>query len=170
MKTLKNAGIIFLIVFCFVACNRPTNSLQILIQNQTEDTIHVRVFPTGGFWGSYPMCFGCDRRLSTTFDLCPNTFGQFGLGSRILFQSDDLRIKPYVLATQAFDSIHVHLAGRILRFTHETVTGYSENLFSENSTWEFKIEEQVYHFQLSSETHRFHTHTFIISDDKIIRD
>jgi len=86
-----------------------------------------------------------------------------------LYTTDDLDIKPYVLASLVFDSIHIaltDLSNPEVKFSADKVIGYSENLYSENSSW-------IYEKQNYDEPDMFHRTTvhssnyaFIISPGK----
>ena len=63
-----------------------------------------------------------------------------------------------------FDSIHISTKNKdnVIRFTHETVTGYPENLFTENSTWDYKIIEWDAQTQFKRNPQKDHCYTFFI--------
>jgi len=159
------AGISFLIACCCISCKETVyESLEIFIQNKTDSIVHVRLYPTGKpFLTLYPMCEECGGKKETEFSLSPNN-------ERFLFSSSDLYVGPYTLASKAFDSIHISLANKdlIIKFTHENVTGYSENIFIENSTWDFRIEEGDKEMVSTNEIRKFHRYRFWILKDKII--
>ena len=159
-------GILFLIALCCISCDckeTVNESLEIFIKNRTDSLIHVRLYPKGKpTLTFYPMCEGCGGHLTTGFDLRQNN-------ERVLFKSGDLNIEPYALAAKSFDSIHIVLKNNvILKFTIETVTGYSENIFTENSTWDFRIEEGKRPTQLCGNPFRDYRYSFIISEDKVL--
>ncbi|MCL2290314.1 MAG: hypothetical protein FWC34_06385 [Bacteroidetes bacterium] len=54
----------------------------------------------------------------------------------------------------------------IIKFTHNSVVGYFENIFSENSIWDYKVEEWSKHTMRNSQV-RDYRYTFIISEEKI---
>jgi len=101
------------------------------------------------------------------FVLHPNN-NEYNDWNEVIFSSCDLKIDPYILASKAFDSIHISTANAILKFTHEKVTGYSENIFSENSTWDFDIREGYEETWFSSNPYRNYIYKFLISKDKVI--
>ena len=79
------------------------------------------------------------------------------------------KIIQNTLAAKVFDSIHICLADtdRLIKFTHENVIGYSKNIFSENSTWDYKIVK----YDISDFRARFvnaHLYRFLILEDKVI--
>ena len=170
MKTSKYIIFISMFFLCISCKETVTESLLISIQNKTEDTIHIRLFPKGDIGGLYPICFGCSGHKQTEFTSRPlrNTYYNW---ADVIFTTDDLRIKPYILASRAFDSIRISLKDTvILKFTHDGVTGYSENIFSENSTWYFEIVEDERPTFLYRNPVRYYSYTFVILEDKVIID
>ena len=161
-----NAVIFFLIVCCCFSCKKHgQDDLRILIQNLTEDSIHVRLFPKEVIDGSYSVCEGCGSWRNTRFSLAPNHVKSHW--RREIFLTTDLNIKPYELALKAFDSIYIRTAYNLIIFTHESVTGYTENIFSEDSTWDFEIYED----DLLKSSYKYYIenrYTFRILKDKII--
>ena len=144
MKAVKSVSIFFLITCCCISCTTIVHeTLQIAIQNRTDDNLHITLYPKGDIGGLYPECEGCGGHRDTQFVLPPNNDGRNDLND-VIFYTVDLEIAPGTLASQAFDSIYIRTANEdsvIIKFTHEKVTGYSENLFSDNSTWDFEVVE-----------------------------
>ena len=170
MKTVKYSGIVFLIACCCISCKETIyEKQQIVIQNRTDSLIHITLFPKGTIIGmTYLPCEGknCGGK-SMEFVLHPNN-NEYNDWNEVIFSSCDLKIDPYILASKAFDSIHISTANAILKFTHEKVTGYSENIFSENSTWDFDIREGYEETWFSSNPYRNYIYKFLISKDKVI--
>jgi len=166
---LEYTGIFFLTVFCCISCKQTVREeLHILIQNRTNDTVHVTLFPKEDIGGLYPVCFGCGGHKLTKFDIYPITFYDY---DNVIFTTHDLDINPYILASKAFDSIHISFANKedvIIKFAHESVTGYSENIFTENSTWYFEIVEGEEPTQFRKNPCIYHWYVFEILEDKII--
>ena len=167
MKTSKYIIFIGIFLLC-ISCKKnvsDSEDLEISIQNRTADIIGVTLFPKeeytrGGF---YRMSDFGGGYLLPEFNLSPNNDAWYNW-DEVIFVTRDLSIKPYMLASKIFDSIHISLKDNVtLKFTHENVTGYSENIFSENSTWDFRIERRY-----SKNPVNIHRYTFAISEDKII--
>lgn len=138
-------------------------TLQILIQNKTDGPIFITLYPKGDIGGLYPICEGCGGYIETKFDLSP-------LNDRLLFYTYDFNTEPYTLAAKAFDSIYISTVSTdkiIIKFTHEVVTGYSENIFTENATWNFKIEEDELPDMGGRHPQKCHSYSFSILEDKI---
>ncbi|MCL2417135.1 MAG: hypothetical protein FWD02_04285 [Bacteroidales bacterium] len=159
----------------FVSCVRETEQLDILIQNRTENPIHVIVFPKEELLRAdlYTKCFGCGGANYTNFRLYPYNSHLSSTWDETIFFTPDLSIKPHTLALQAFDSIHIELttidsADIVLKFTPESVVGYSKNIFSENSAWDFRIWRSDMQMQMSRTEIKHHQHIFVISNDKIV--
>ena len=167
---IRIVGIFFFITGCCFSCETPVHEeLQILIQNRTDSPIDITLYPKGDVGGLYPVCEGCGGHGLTEFSLSPNN-GMYEWKEAI-FITGDVNMKPYTLASNAFDSIHIRLANKnniTIKFTHETVTGYSENIFSEDSTWEYKIVE-LDRSDFRARLVNAHCYTFLILEDKIIK-
>ena len=174
MKAVKYLSIFFLIAYCCISCKEDVHeTLQIAIQNRTDYNLYLTLYPKVLIdSGTYPICKGCDGGgyQRTEFVLRPNNDGIYSWNEVILVTMEDFKIEPYALASQAFDSIYIHSANEdhvIIKLTHEEVTGYSENIFSENSTWEFEVREWLAEMFISQQT-REYIYTFLILKDKVI--
>jgi hypothetical protein len=163
---MKKILIPFVLMFFCISCKEKVQeNLLLKIKNRTDSPIHIKLFPkktteSGGF---YPMSdFGGMHGL-TESDLSLHT-------EKVLYRSKDLTIKPYVLASNIFDSIYVYKKDSILiiKFIHNTVEGYSENLFTENSVWDYRIEEWVKKTNMKSSPQKDHCFTFSIFEEKIL--
>lgn len=168
---------ILLILLMFLACcisckEKGEGTLQILIQNRTENTIHITLFPKKTAPGTnmlYPTCEGCGGYWKTKFNLLPNNDDTYKW-DEVLFYTTDLDTQPYTLAAKAFDSIYISSANKdniIIKFAHETVSGYSENIFAQNSTWDYKTIKLDMSTSIKK-TGTAHCYRFLILKDKII--
>ena len=167
MKAVKYLGIFFLTVCCCTSCKETNESLEIIIQNETDSIIHVKLYPI--ITEAVTLYPGSDIGggfMTTEFNL-PAPNDPLYANNRNLFSTGNLKIKPYTLALQVFDSIYISTANAIIKFTHEKVTGYSENIFSENSTWEFEVKEWTAEMFISKQ-HRDYRYIFLILKDKVI--
>jgi len=165
-------GIFFLVACCTSCGETEREELQILIQNRTDSPIHISLYPNDKYLtpldGFVATDVGGGGR-DTEFSLSPNEGNRYVWGE-VVFTSSDLSIKPYILASKVFDSIHISTENidKVIKFTHETVTGYSENIFSENSTWDFKIIERNEQTQFRKNPVKSYCYKFLILKDKII--
>ena len=161
------------LVFVCVSCGETVQeTVQILIQNRTESSILITLYPKAEY-----LSDGCDLYRNSggggyvpaKFYLSPNHEGYYEWGE-VLFVSSDLEVKPYTLAAKVFDSIHISTANKdkLIKFTHENVTGYLENIFSESSTWDFRIEEDYLPTQFRSNPQKYYSYYFLILEDKLI--
>jgi len=176
MKTIKYSGIFFLIASCCIACTEKIliETIEIFIQNETDSIIHVKLYPIRTAKNvanlqiiDYPSSDLNNLYLSSAeFDLFPPN--DLGYNNRGLFLTGDLNIKPYTLAEKVFDSIYISTATTIIKFTHENVTGYAENIFSENSIWDFEEKGWIYREFLTHTSRRNYIYKFFILKDKII--
>ena len=151
--------IIFTVFFFFSCKEKVGESVQILIQNRTEDIIHVSLFP------KYE-----NIRRDTEYTLNPNNDGKFKWEEIILYSSKDFNLEPHTIVSQVFDSILIcftNIDNIKIKFTHESVTGYLENIFSKDSTWDYReIEWDESDFKVRKAIR--HTYFFGIFDNKII--
>jgi len=164
-------GIFFFITCCCISCEHPVREeLQISIQNRTDSFISVRLYPKAEYLSgtSYRFSDIGGGYTNVQFSLPPNNDERMEW-SEIIFTTGDLNIKPYTLAAKVFDSIYISTENKdhTIKFTHENVTGYSENLFSENSTWDYKTGLQD-ESDFRVRRVKVHCYTFLILDDKMI--
>ena len=171
MKAVKYLGIFFLTVYCCTSCTEKivSETLQIFIQNETDSIIHVTLYPIitedVTRYPSSDMNRGYLRYTESDLS-APNDPRPFT--NQALFNTRDFNIKPYTLATKIFDSIYISTANTIIKFTHENVRGYSENIFSENSTWDFEIQEGTTTDLFREIAYRDYIYKFLILKDKVI--
>jgi len=140
--------------------------MQILIENKTDNTISVKLYPKEKYINPYvENSYRCTdfagRYGSIEFVLYPNE-------GRVLFSSYDVNIDPYILALRVFDSIHISSTNKdnvIIKFTHECVVGYLENIFTENSKWNFSIEDAE--GIVKGTIHTFNNYIFSILENKM---
>ncbi|MDR2911046.1 MAG: hypothetical protein LBV47_06750 [Bacteroidales bacterium] len=173
MNRIILTGIAVFAACCCISCKEKVHEiLQIVVFNRTDSLLYIKLYPqkttvSGGF---YPMSdIGGGHKL-TEFDLSPGGDAYYDYWDGVLFETKDLNIAPYTLAANIFDSIHVGFANNdsvIISFTHNRVTGYSENIFKENSTWDFKISEYTLGDMRSSNPQKAYLYFFQISEDKI---
>ena len=165
---MKYAVVILVVIVC-ISCKEATReTLQILIQNRTDSLVHITLYPKGlnedGFYIPYEGSRGFRK---PDYNLLPHNDNEYSWLSEMIFATPDLTIKPYTLALREFDSIYIRTALNLIIFTHKDVTGYSENIFSENSTWDFEVGEWDER-TIRKNPQRGYLHRFLILEDKII--
>lgn len=156
----------FLTVCCFTSCTEPVfETLHILIQNNTDNPVHITLYPRDesnvGSYSTSDVVVGS----RTEFDLSPDK-------DQLLCISTDLDIEPYELASMILDSIHISLPDKdnaAIKFTHERATGYLENIFTESSTWDFRINEWNLRKIFRKYPMKENCYGFAILEDKIIK-
>src|SRR5665647_2207743 len=106
---------LLLLICLFCSCKeKNSHQLQILLKNDVGSKITVTLYPKDEFMAGY------------YYDFCI---------------TDDLGIEPYALSGHVFDSIHIRFNNKFepgIKFSPLEVTGYPENLFSQNSNWTYK--------------------------------
>jgi len=160
------------LLLLFAACDKTNENLQILIQNRTDSIIHITLHPkaeylSGDFYRRSDD--GSSGSTETKFSLQPN-YGSNDW-NEVIFISRNLDAKPYALVSEVFDSIYITLPSKdnfIIKFTPENVIGYSENIFSENSTWDFEIKSIIRPTQFRTMRGAAHCYCFLILEDRII--
>jgi hypothetical protein len=158
----------------FTSCEKEKNEyLQIAIRNKTDSDIRITVFPKQ-VAPTAPNLYPIDGKEGgghkpTQFVLSPNDGSDEVAWDEVVRITDDLNITPFRLTLNTFDSIHITFLSEssvTIKFTHENVTGYSENIFSEESTWNSQVmEEDRYEGGGVAKSHRY---TFVISKDKLL--
>jgi hypothetical protein len=168
MKTKNILIILFFAGIVFTACVRTSELMTIHIQNDTDSPIHVRLFPKEKYL--YDSNRYNSREGSENI-FAENEFLLGFEGNRRLFLSFDLTVEPYTLVKNVFDSIYISTESKdhvIIKFTHDTAIGYSENIFTENSIWNLRIEEIDLGMNGSTKRNIYYHYTFLIEKDNLI--
>jgi hypothetical protein len=153
---MKMILILLALMLVSISCTKKSEELQLVIENKTDNIIDVNlgrgwVYPASDFGGVH---------LESEFNLSPNE-------PRTLYYSKDLKTKPHELAAKLFNVINIGTNNNItITFTHNTVTGYSENIFSENSTWNLRMEE--YSMCHPNRRVTVHCYYFVISEENFV--
>ncbi|HET6558671.1 MAG TPA: hypothetical protein VFG54_15230 [Prolixibacteraceae bacterium] len=159
---MKNLLIVMIALMLMASCKKDTTyQMQILIKNNTDNTLKVTLFPRtkymdGNLYDSSDIGGGYAQ---TTFDIESNS--QEGL-----YISGNLNQKPYNLAKEVFDSIRIisdQNETGMMRFSNDQAVGYPDNLFSDQSTWDFEKRNVNLHTQFSAHPVESHDYTFVIS-------
>jgi len=166
LKITALLAVVLMLAGGLVSCRETKEeTLQILIQNKTEYTIYVTLFPVGGGI-SYLQCVDCGEgggRRNAEFNLQPHN-------TEFFLMALDVNIRPYTLVSMAFDSIHMMLGNKdsvTIKFTPEEVVGFSENIFSENSIWYFEKVKGDPLPGLQRGSSWLHRYSFVISENRI---
>ncbi|MDR2915875.1 MAG: hypothetical protein LBV74_13770 [Tannerella sp.] len=172
MNKIILAGIVFTGIFFLTSCKEELyEELQILIQNKTDTHMEVTLFPVvESTPTAYPICKGCGANTESKFILLPYDDPRRDM-DRIVFSTTDLNTEPYTLALMAFDSIHICLPDKdsaVIKFTPEKATGYSENIFTENAAWDFRIINHKNRVMFGSNPVKYYCYGFAISEDKFV--
>ena len=155
MKIVKYLAVLLLIICCCNSCKERTEVLHILIQNRTDSIFHVTLYYKG-------RAHGLKKTLN------PNKSG-IHVSEETIFVTNDINIAPYDLAVKEFDSIYISTIDNdsiIINFTHENVKGYTENIFSENSSWDFVIVESQLDKPHRSKPMMYNQFRFLILEEK----
>lgn len=165
----KRYLIILVLMIIFVSCKEETNYLmQIKIKNESGNMQTVQLFPKSGY-----LIDNMDG-LYKYSDLGNGDYGDkyFDLDqdkSKSIFMTSDINQEPYNLALKIFDSIYIISSNEdktIIKFYPDTVIGYTENLFDNNSIWSYEkrnYDEPTNFKRNPSESYEY---TFVISNDK----
>src|SRR5574344_2117084 len=139
-------GVCLAVVLVIFSCTTITNKeTAIYIENATSDVISVMLYPNVEYqnyrdWYNASDYSGAFSPSNFQLTNSNEQVGDDQENEQELFRSKGLAIEPYVLAQEIFDSIYVTLAdGRVIKFRHDTVIGYSDNLFSKESAWKNSI-------------------------------
>ncbi len=176
MKTI-NVKIILVALFLagvsfLTSCShKERESVQIFIHNKTDSLVHIRLYPKAEYlsedlYRRSDGLSGYDGRCE--FTLSANS-GWDNIWWHSVFGSYDLSLMPYHVAAKAFDSIYITMGNTLLKFIHDTVIGYSENIFADSSTWDYRIIESHKQTGFMYKTFdKAHCYIFPILESKII--
>jgi hypothetical protein len=155
-------GIFPLIAYYCISCSPESEEIGILIQNRTDAEIHIKLYPNDKYFAS--MATNIVHGCRDTFSLHPYVDHK-SKSDELLFEVCTPNTEPNLLVTRAIDSICISTANNeIIKFMHDTVNGYSENIFSDNSTWDYATGT----FRQAGYKIIAHSYTFLILEDKII--
>lgn len=166
---MKVTLLCFVSLILCISCKEDVyESVQIVVQNRTEDSIHITLYPkseyvSGNLYRRSEKGGGYTR---TEYTLPPNNDGYYNW-SEVLFVSNDLDSKPYDVTRKVFDSIYIRLENTdyVIRFSQDTVIGYVENIFSEHATWHNIIIEDELPTNFKRNPQKYHCYRFLIVED-----
>jgi hypothetical protein len=151
-----------------ISCKEETSyRMEILLKNETDSKQIVQLFPKAAYLKAgrddlymYSELGNGDYK-SNYFDILPGE-------SNVICITEDLNQRPSALALKVFDSIYIIQADStaIARFYPDSVLGYSENLFYENSTWVYEVKNYKERTNFTQNPTEAHQYSFIISTDK----
>ncbi|MDR0436831.1 MAG: hypothetical protein LBH22_00865 [Bacteroidales bacterium] len=165
-------GILFLIaaICIYISCEKTKGgeSLRITIENKTDSIIHVKLEPKKleGYNLYAPIDWQGGPYYLTEFDLLPGS-------NQMLFRTSDINVEPYELASRAFYNISIYSVDRktlFIKFSQNNIAlGYSEDIFTNNSTWNYELEHSCPKPPRTCKNPgKIHSYTFSILEDKII--
>ncbi len=155
---MRKLLISLIVLILLGSCKKDTTyQMQILIKNNTVSKLKVTLFPKSEYMHGdlYDDCDFGGGYADTTLDI------DIGF-QKELYISGNLDQKPYDLSSRIFDSIYVKPYDKgtgIIKFLHDTVINYSDNLFRDNSIWIYKKDN----FSLKTDfsTHPIESHDYI---------
>ena len=128
---------LLLLICLFCSCKeKNSHQLQILLKNDVGSKITITLYPKDEFIAGYyyDFCSFSSGYKNNVFDIETGK-------EEILYITDNLGIEPYALSAHVFDSIHITFNNKFepgIKFSPLEVTGFPENLFSQNSNWIYK--------------------------------
>ena len=159
--------ILFLLLIALISCKKETRyQMQILIKNETEAKQSIQVFPKSAYLMANNVVWYMNSGLGDG-DYGKTEFEIDQGDSESLFLSSDVNQKPYELVLRIFDSIYVIQSdSNIIKFYPDTMVAYTENIFFENTTWEYKKVNSSEKTNFSSQPIEGHNYSFVISLEK----
>ncbi len=161
---MKKLGMILIILSLLSSCkDETTYQMQILIKNETNSILTIKLFPKSDYLyvGLYDFSGIGGGFRETEF--------QLEIDSDIeLYISGDVNKKPNVLVTEVFDSIHVipfNENKTEMKFSPDTVIGYSKNLFNADTLWIYELQNFDLLTNFQKNPVESHAYIFIISEE-----
>ena len=161
---MRSLGIVLVLISLFVSCEEDTSyQMRILIKNETNSPLIVSVFPKSEYMSGHLYDFGIGNGYRhTEFEL--------DIDSELeLFTTNDFKKKPGNMATQVFDSIRVkpfHGIKTEIKFSPDTVIGYAENLYQDDSVWKYEVRNFDQQTMFKRNPIESHDYIFTISENK----
>jgi hypothetical protein len=160
--------IVFMSVLISSCEEEKSYRMQILIRNETNSKQTIQLFPKSNYLKD-------DRDdLYMYSDLSNGDFGDKDYNieegeSNSIFISSDYKLEPHELALKVFDSIFIipfNENKTMMKFYPDSVSGYSENLFNENSIWLYELRNYDEPDNFKQHPVESHDYSFVISTDK----
>ena len=168
---MKKSFIILVALIVFCGCEQPETKyyMDLVLQNNTENSVAVELFPNG----KYKVKFSDDMYYADdVLNTCLTKFIIVVNSNNKIFESRDISQQPCDLLSSVFDSILISIDNEnqhFIKFSKDTVIGYSENIFTEETIWKHNVEYDRLQLQLTAIPVEIHQFTFDISDDKFIK-
>jgi len=157
-----------LLISLLYSCKEKTSyQLRILIKNETETSLKLSLFPKAEYLNGSLYYFSENGNgfRHTDFEIAPDL-------EQDLYTTSDLKILPNELVEKVFNSIQISPANGNeieLKFSPETVVGYTENLYKVTSDWIYELRNFDLQTQLSSHPVESHDYIFVISQDNYLK-
>jgi len=157
-----------LLISLLYSCKEKTSyQLRILIKNETVTSLKLSLFPKVEFLngGLYDFSEIGGGYRNTTFEITP------GLEQE-LYITSDLKIQPNSLAAKVFNSIQISPSNGNnieLKFSPDTVIGYTGNMYKETSDWIYEIRDFDLQTNISRNPVESHDYIFVISQDNYLK-
>lgn len=164
---MKQLIIYSLLIGLFYSCREKTSyQLRILIKNETDTNLKLSLLPKVEYLNGNLYDFseiGGGYR-NTTFEIAS------GLEQE-LYITSDLKILPNSLVEKVFKSIQINTSNGNeieLKFSPDTVIGYTENLYKVTSDWIYEIRDFDLQTQFSRNPVESHDYIFVISQSNYL--
>jgi|WetSurMetagenome_2_1015567.scaffolds.fasta_scaffold20890_3 hypothetical protein len=164
-STITRVAITLLLLSLSISCKEKTTyQMQILIKNETNSILTIKLYPKSAYMSGEHYDF------SAIGGGYQKTESQLEIDTELLlYISGDINQKPDAVASQVFDSIHVISADESkaeLKFSPGTVIGYSDNLYDDDSEWNYELRKFDLQTNFQKNPVESHDYTFVISEDK----
>ena len=158
---------VFLLMGLFYSCKEKTRFQErILLKNETESTFKLTLLPKAEYLNGdlYDFSDIGGGYRNTIIEIAPGIEEE-------LYITQDLKVQPNSLIEKVFMGIQInttHGNEIELRFSADTVTGYAENMFDENSNWLYVIREFDLPTQFKANPVESHDYIFVISQSNYL--
>lgn len=138
---MKKLFILIIITGLFYSCNdkieipppkETTYAQQVVLKNETSNSLEVRVYPTGKYrYGTmYRFADQGSGYRDMVFQIAPGAYQD-------LFTTSDTAVKPNAVLQEVFDSIVITAGSHVIRFSVDNATGYQTNPYSSGDLWNY---------------------------------
>ena len=167
MNTIKYILLSSLVLFSFSCKEKTEYEMDLVLENSTENSITVELFPNSKYKHD-DMYRTSDIGEGYNF----TKFTIFANSKEVFFTSKDINQQPCDLLSNVFDSIHISINNEsqyVIKFSKDAVIGYSDNIFTENSIWDYEIINDDRPTQFAKNPVEVHLFTFEVSINKLIK-
>ncbi len=169
MKKKSSFLIFFFLLVAILSCDKETIRMYIFIENNTNKNIEVILFPKAEYLSTDGNMY-CFESNGSGYNPCTFELGYDSLNQITnyhLFISDNIGLSATELLNTVFDSIWVNVPSDgdsvHLSFSPKGASGYIQNMFVEDSAWEYEIVNNEYPTNLRVSYETAHSYTFGIS-------